>query len=181
MELTAAVYAVASALEAKIETLSRRIAEHSAREAELRRVRENDEAVLKRLQATLASLEEGGAELGRVSQELAVQSPDVADRLDLMKRYSVSTLVRLHVLDKPPGELFGATVVAAEIVRRFARHLRRPVAKPLVSTALRRLAEAGILERIKKGNPHKEALFRRAIPPQSPREREEERPPTVAA
>jgi hypothetical protein len=90
-----------------------------------------------------------------------VRAPDLADTLDLLKRFSVSALVRLHVLDKPPGEVFGTGVVASEIVQRLARHVRRPVTKALVSTALRRLAADGLLERVKKGNPHKDALYRR--------------------
>lgn len=165
MELPTAVSAVASALAAKIEVLSRRIAERSAQEAELRRTRENDEAVLARLQATLANLKDGGVELDGVEPELAARAPDLADTLDLLKRYSVSALVRLHVLDKPPGEVFDAGVVAFEIVRRFTRHLRRPATKALVSTALRRLTADGTLERVKRGNPHKGALYRRRIQP----------------
>lgn len=163
MELTAAVSAVASDLEAKIEALSRRVAECSAREAELRRSREKGEAVLARLKSTLASLREGDAELAAVAPELAVRRPDLAETLDPFKRYSVSTLVRLHVLEKPPGEVFGGTSVTAEIMRRFARHLRRPAEKALVQTALRRLASAGEIERVRKGNPHQEATFRRRL------------------
>lgn len=161
MELPAAVSTVASALEARIAKLSRRVAEHAERESALRREREQDEALLARLQATLANLQDGAAELAGAAP--AAPAWDLADTLDLLKRYSVSGLVRLHVLDKPPGEMFGAGIVVSEIVRRFARHLRRPVTKALVSAALRRLAAAGTLEQVKKGNPHQDALYRRRV------------------
>ena len=58
-----------------------------------------------------------------------------------------------------PGWIFGPAWVAAEINRRFGKRLRRPTNQRLVSIALRRLAEKGLIDVHQVGRPHLEARY----------------------
>ncbi len=70
-------------------------------------------------------------------------------------------LVARAVAGLPAGEPFGPSRVAAEVNRRFARELRKPIDPRLASTALRRLAALGKIRLAQKGAPHHEALYTR--------------------
>lgn len=59
----------------------------------------------------------------------------------------------------PAGEVFGPSRAAAEVNRRFGRHLSRPADPRLASSALRHLRARGVLRVVKKGSAHQEALY----------------------
>ncbi|HEX6904089.1 MAG TPA: hypothetical protein VF789_30545 [Thermoanaerobaculia bacterium] len=61
----------------------------------------------------------------------------------------------------PKGEVFGPTRIADELNRRYGRALSRPADSRFTSSALRRLVAYGWLERVQKGTPHHEALYRK--------------------
>jgi hypothetical protein len=71
-------------------------------------------------------------------------------------------LVARAVAAFPAGEVFSPSRVAAEVNRRFARELRKPIDPRLASTALRRLLALGRIRLKQKGAPHHEALYTRS-------------------
>lgn len=72
-----------------------------------------------------------------------------------------SRLVARLVNELPAEEVFGSRRVAAEVNRRFARELRKPMDARLASTALRRLLADGTLRLAQKGTAYHEALYTR--------------------
>jgi hypothetical protein len=66
--------------------------------------------------------------------------------------------------DKAASARFGASEVTAEVNRRYAAHLRRPVDEEQVSIILKRMADAGRLHRLRKGRPYHQALYSREQP-----------------
>jgi hypothetical protein len=79
----------------------------------------------------------------------------------LGKRPQPGPLVRGLIQEMPPGQVFGASQVAAEVNRRFPRSLRRPMDSRLASAVLRRLLVEGTVRLAKEGSPHHEALYAR--------------------
>ena len=72
---------------------------------------------------------------------------------------SRSRLVARWVEGLPEGEVFGPSRAAAEVNRRFGRHLSRPADPRLASSALRHLRARGALRVVKKGSAHQETLY----------------------
>jgi hypothetical protein len=72
---------------------------------------------------------------------------------------SRSRLVARWVEGLAAGEVFGPSRAAAEVNRRFGRHLSRPADARLASSVLRHLRAQGVLRVVKKGSAHQEALY----------------------
>lgn len=72
-----------------------------------------------------------------------------------------SRLVARLVKELPAEEVFGSSRVAAEVNRRFARELRKPMDARLASSSLRRLLADGTLRLAHKGTAYHEALYTR--------------------
>lgn len=83
---------------------------------------------------------------------------------DAGSRPMISRLAVRVVESVDAGTRFGATWVTDEIDRRFGHQLRQATDPRLVAVALRRLADRGILEQVRKGRPHWEALYSRPLP-----------------
>ena len=81
--------------------------------------------------------------------------------LDIGRKPSLARMVQRVIEAHPAGEPFGTAHVTAEINRRYADRLRRPVKPKMVSIALRRMATASQLRTLRKGRPHHEALYAR--------------------
>jgi hypothetical protein len=76
-------------------------------------------------------------------------------------RKMVARLLKL-VLESPElQEPFGATTVAAEVNRRFAERLSKPVEARTASDVLRRIAAEGGIVLVREGIPFHEALYKR--------------------
>ncbi len=71
----------------------------------------------------------------------------------------VSRLIARVVEVWPDGEAFGARGVTAEVNRRYAEVLKRPIKSAGVSVALRRMAQAGRLRQVRPGKASREALY----------------------
>jgi DNA-binding Lrp family transcriptional regulator len=69
------------------------------------------------------------------------------------------------VQDRPAAGRFGASQVAAEVNRRFAGALEKPVSTNTVGKNLRRLHKAGVIRTVRKGVSHKEGLFEKVPHP----------------
>jgi hypothetical protein len=92
---------------------------------------------------------------------IAADPAEESDDADLPApgRLMVSRLLRLVVERPGLEEPFGATDVAAEVNRRFADRLRKPVRTRTASDVLRRMLDEGLLEISRKGKPLHEALY----------------------
>jgi hypothetical protein len=74
-------------------------------------------------------------------------------------RLMVSRLLRLVVERAGLAEPFGGAEVAAEVNRRYADRLRRPVGARTAADVLRRMCGEGRLRVVRKGKPLHEALY----------------------
>jgi len=91
--------------------------------------------------------------------------PPLPEEPDLGPRPLTSHLITRVVKSQPDGEPFGATQIAAEVNRRYAGKLRRPVDGRLASVTLRRLHHDGQLHLVREGKPFHEALYSRGRRP----------------
>lgn len=99
--------------------------------------------------------------------------PEPGDRRDLPQaeedlprfgnRPRVSSLIVRVVESRPEGEPFGARAIAAEVNRRYADKLHKPVDSATVSTVLRRLSRARKLRKVRPGRAAHEGLYTREI------------------
>jgi DNA-binding transcriptional ArsR family regulator len=121
---------------------------HEAQEAFHREQRARHAAGLERASRRLARAR--AAMAGRVVPE----EPLPAARETAL---GVSRLVARVVEDWPSGSPFGATAVAAEIVRRFGFE----ITPRAVSVKLRRLRDRGAIRAVREGQSHVESLFER--------------------
>lgn len=157
MEAELTLRAAIAHLEAKSARLLEQEAFHAARERFHRGERERHAA---EVAATAGHLEALKAS-AEASAEILAGNP--AAGLQPGRGVSVAAAVARLITTKPPRMTFGAQEVAGEINRAFGRNLKRPATHRLVSIALRRLLAAGHLERVRKGNPHAEALYVRRV------------------
>jgi hypothetical protein len=91
------------------------------------------------------------------STATGVRGPEV--RIPASGRLMVSRLVRLVVAGREGGEAFGASAVAAEVNRRFADRLHRPVDTRTVSDVLRRMHQAHQIHLVRPGKAFSEAFY----------------------
>jgi len=75
----------------------------------------------------------------------------------------VSRMIRAVVETQGDGEPFGASLVTAEVNRRFADRLRRPVDPRAASDVLRRMSAAGQLHLVRAGKAFSEALYAKGV------------------
>lgn len=78
---------------------------------------------------------------------------------------STNKLVARVVQDRAPEEPFDLREIHAEVNRRFAARLKRPLAARQVSVSLRWLATTGRIYRLEKGRPHAASKYVRQLPP----------------
>jgi hypothetical protein len=72
-----------------------------------------------------------------------------------------SRFIRSVVESREEGEPFGASAVTAEVNRRFADRLRRPIDTRMVSDVLRRMNSARQIHLVRAGKAFSEALYAR--------------------
>ena len=86
------------------------------------------------------------------------------DLLDDGARPRVRRLVTDVIQTFAPGEPFGLSKVLQVIERRHGAALRAPLVPGRVSVALQRLANDGWIVLVRRGRPHREALYQREMP-----------------
>jgi hypothetical protein len=147
------VAAILASLEAQIAEQREQETLHAEREAFHRGLRERHATELQRLvhhrevfQAAVASAEELAV---RLDPSPALPADDLPPRT-----LSTNKLVARVVQDRAPGEPFDLRAIHAEVNRRFATRLKKPLDARQVSVSLRWLAATGRIVRLEKGRPH---------------------------
>lgn len=145
-----------------VETLRERMAWHreqealhAEREEHHRQERARHAAELETIQKHLESFQQGAA--------LAAGAPARPLALGPGERPKLTRLVVLAVSALEPDRPFSAGELAGEIDRRFGDRLKKPAERRLVSIALRRMLDRKQLRLVRKGKPHVEALYARAV------------------
>lgn len=73
----------------------------------------------------------------------------------------VSRMIALVIKEWPADRSFGARAVTAEVNRRFAEDLRRPVSVATVGRTLLRFGRSGKIRAVREGVSHRESLYKR--------------------
>ena len=157
---------ILSRLEARIAQHKERKAFHAQQEAHHReRHAFHDAELQKALQryAALKSAAEASVEYIAPLVPAGLEGDEKIPRFG--DRPMVSRLVKRVVERQPEGEEFGAHAIAAEVNRRYAGELEKPVKPSAVSTVLRRLARARKIHESRPGKAFYEALYVRGARP----------------
>lgn len=92
----------------------------------------------------------------------AAEGTEAAPEAQGGKRVLRSRLVSRLATERPAGEPFSASDLAAEVNRRFGAAMDQPADIRLAAAALRRLVTKGVLKVVRPGLPHHEALYARS-------------------
>jgi hypothetical protein len=163
MALPVSLERLLAQLEQQLAHHREREAFHSEQESAHREQREHHAREGARIAQTVDSLRATlTTALGLVDPSLSAEASD--EDMDTGHERILTRLVNRVVEGKAGGERFGATVVTAEVNRRFAHLLRRPAKTRQVALALRRQARRGRIHQVRRGRPHNEALYVRERP-----------------
>lgn len=145
-------------LEKQLSHHREREAFHAKQESAHREQRERHAQEAAKLAQTAEALRASlTAALGLVAPALAAEARD--EDMDTGHERILTRLVNRVIEGKAGTERFGATAVTEEVNRRFADILRRPATTRQVALALRRQAERGLIQQVRRGKPHHEALY----------------------
>jgi hypothetical protein len=157
-------------LEARIEHHRERKAFHGEREAYHRGQHTLHDAELEKVVQRYEALKgaaEAASEYSRPPEPEApadaVEEPE-AEIPRFGKRPRLSYLIGRVVDRQVEGKEFGARAIAAEVNRRYAEHLDRPVKPSAVSTVLRRLVKSRRIHEARPGKAGREAIYVRGTP-----------------
>jgi hypothetical protein len=129
-------------------------------EAIFRERRSFHSAELARISQCYESLRTAAATAEEIAaQTLPAELP--GEDLGSPSRPKLTRMVTRVLEDRAGSARFGASEVAAEVNRRYAAHLRRPVEDEQVAIVLKRMADAGSLQKLRKGRPYHQALYSR--------------------
>lgn len=95
-------------------------------------------------------------------QPAAAEEKETVSEAQDGKRVLRSRLVSRLATERPAGEPFSASDLAAEVNRRFGAAMDQPADIRLAAAALRRLVTKGVLQVVRPGLPHHEALYARS-------------------
>ncbi|HKV12715.1 MAG TPA: hypothetical protein VJ725_31510 [Thermoanaerobaculia bacterium] len=135
---------------------------HAEQEIHHRDQREIHAAELQKVLRSLESFRTVSAAAVDLARPLPTPAaPPVEETLPASGRLMVSRLLR-QVAESPDlEEPFGATALAAEANRRYAKHLKEPIGPRTASDVLRRIHAEGGLEIAREGRAFHEALYSR--------------------
>lgn len=122
----------------------------SAHSADLEEIRRHLEA----LRAAVTALDQAG----RRPAPAARPEPDDED-LGSASRPKVARMVEKVVEAKRQDERFGPEALTEEVNRRFGDRLRKPLDARQISVVLRRLVRKKVVQLVRQGRPHQEALY----------------------
>jgi hypothetical protein len=166
MTLEVSIGELLKTLERKI-TFHREQASLHAREEELHRgqrtLHETELESATRHFEALKAAAGPAAEIAMSGYDPAPAEPPQADQedLDLGANPSLAALIKRVLKDKPQGESFGPTSLAAEINQRFRDHPKQKNDVRNVSAALRRMHRKGQIELAREGRSYHEAVYRK--------------------
>ena len=152
-----------------LETLETRAAFHREREAlharqeeEHRDERARHAAELAKVLHHLEAFRAASVSAVELAQQPLAPAPEApAPRVNspVTGKLMVSRAIRAVFESWKEGEPFGASPVAAEVNRRFADRLRRPVGPRAASDVLRRMSRARQIHQVRPGKALAEALY----------------------
>lgn len=151
--------------------LERRLAFHRAQEAihaqqetVHRDERARHAAAVETVAQQLAALQEASSSAESFLREAApLPAPPAPPAKDAEAPPRLgSQMIGLVVRDWPADRSFTARAVTAEVNRRFAEALRRPISLPTVARTLLRFKKKGRLRVVREGVSHKESVYKRS-------------------
>jgi hypothetical protein len=157
---------VLATLEAQAAFHREREAFYAEREAHFREHRTVHAAELQEILRRLEAFRSAAAEaLDLADREDAAPPEQSLTKKDFgfRSRPKIHLLLETIIAEMGADEPFGPLGLTAEMNRRFGERLRRRVKAGHVSTALKRLAQKGIVRLVQKGRPHSEALYVREV------------------
>ena len=132
---------------------------HAQKESHHRDQRAAHAAELEKVLQSLETFRTAAASAVDLAQTVARQSQE--PELPPPGRLMAGRLVRLVAESPGLAEPFVPATVAAEVNRRFASHLTKPVSSRAASDTLRRMLAEGTLRLVRKGTPFHEAQYAR--------------------
>ena len=135
---------------------------HAEQEIHHRDQRALHAAELQKVLDSLDSFRTVSAAAVDLARPLPKPAPPVEETLPASGRLRVSRLLRQVVESPDLAEPFGATAVAAEANRRYAKHLKERVGPRTASDVLRRMLAEGEIRIAREGRAFHEALYSRA-------------------
>jgi len=145
---------VLSNLESRAAFHREREAFHAAQEEQHRQERARHAAELEKVLHNLEAFRAVSSTAVEIVQQ-AVQAPKPMEpRVDLPASGNpmASRFIRAVIESQPEGDSFGASLITAEVNRRFADRLRHPVNTRAASDVLRRMNNAGQIRLVRPGN-----------------------------
>jgi hypothetical protein len=137
---------------------------HAGQEEQHREERARHAAELERVMTNLDAFRAASASAVEILQQPQPQqpAPDLpAPKVDspVTGKLMVSRAIRAIVEGWNEGEPFGASAVTAEVNRRFASRLRRPLKPRAASDVLRRMHKGRKIQQVREGKAFAEALY----------------------
>jgi hypothetical protein len=135
---------------------------HAGQEEQHREERERHAAELERVLHNLDAFRTASASAVEIIEQPQSQEPEApAPQVDspVTGKLMVSRAIRAVVASWKEGEPFGASAVAAEVNRRFADRLRRPIGTRATSDVLRRIARSRQIHQVRRGKALAEGLY----------------------
>ncbi len=157
---------VLAKLEARAALHREQQAFHAHQETHHREQRTLHEAELEKVQANLESFRSVAAAAVDLATQTVAEPPTDIDIESGWGRLMVSRMIRV-VVDSQTlgGEPFGGATIAAEVNKRFADRLRRPINSRTVGDVLRRMDSERRIHCVRGGRPFAEALYRKGPRP----------------
>jgi hypothetical protein len=134
---------------------------HAEQESHHRQERARHAAELEQVTQRYEALETavtGAKQVLRIPEPAAPRLPDDSD---LGEQVKASRALARVLAAWPAGVAFGASAIAAEVNRRFARKLPRPLDSRAASLYLRRRSREGAIDTLQEGRAYHEALYRK--------------------
>jgi hypothetical protein len=141
-------------LEAQIGQLEGQETFHAQQEVFHREQRAQQAGELARIRERYEAFKTAAAAAGEVVRRLKVEGAD-----ESAPPATISKMICRIIAAKVAGEKFTPSAMAREVNETFAKRLRRPVSGRTASTALRRLADLGSLQLVRKGKAFHEAIY----------------------
>jgi hypothetical protein len=154
MSLNLSIAQVLADLEAQVGQLEGQEAFHAEQEVFHREQRALRAGELARIRERYEAFKAAATAAGEVVRRLKVEGAD-----ESAPPATISKMIGRMIDAKLAGETFTPSAMAREVNETFAKRLRRPVSGRTASTALRRLADLGRLQLVRKGKAFHEAIY----------------------
>jgi len=154
---------VLSNLESRAAFHREREAFHGEQEEQHRQERVRHAAELEKVLHNLEAFRTVSSTAVELVQQAVPTSKQAEPQVDLPAsgKAMTSRFLRAVIESRPEGEPFGASLVTAEVNRRFGDRLKRPADTRAASDVLRRMNNEGRIRLVRPGKAFSEALYAR--------------------